>query len=270
MPDDNPGTHLPIDDVIGDLYYNLTDGYWIPITIQIPTIYSGTTRKLMFGWRNNADEQGIMPGACVDDIVIEYDEAVFNSPRNFSLFDGVTVVLLEWDTPVVASNSATLSGYRIYRDDVAVAVVGAIGYEFLDDTIVGGETYRYFVTALYSNPVGESEPTETLTITTASDDYAVYQPYQTYLHSSYPNPFNPQTSISFSISNEFETDVLINIYNVKGQKIKHLINSPYRRGTYRITFDGTDDAGNSLPSGVYFYQMRAGDFVQTRKMFLMK
>ena len=83
------------------------------------------------------------------------------------------------------------------------------------------------------------------------------------LEQNYPNPFNPTTTIKFSIPRKgFLT---IKLYNLVGEEITTLINEEKAAGNYKIEFDAT-----LLPSGVYFYQLRAGDFVGTKKMLLLK
>lgn len=88
------------------------------------------------------------------------------------------------------------------------------------------------------------------------------------LNQNYPNPFNPTTSISYSIPrDEF---VRLTVYNMLGQKVRTLVSSRQVAKSYRVTWDGTDDNGLDVPSGVYFYNIQAGSFVSTKKMILMK
>ena len=83
------------------------------------------------------------------------------------------------------------------------------------------------------------------------------------LSQNYPNPFNPSTNIKFNLLNE--TDVTLNVFNVLGEKVATLINGKVKAGETVARFDGT-----SYASGVYYYQLMAGDIVQTRKMLLVK
>ena len=86
--------------------------------------------------------------------------------------------------------------------------------------------------------------------------------------SNYPNPFNPETTISFEIS-EHRT-ASIDIYNLKGQKVKSLINKELKSGSHSIVWNGTDENGNQVPSGVYFYKLNTGEESVTKKMLLLK
>ena len=88
------------------------------------------------------------------------------------------------------------------------------------------------------------------------------------LNQNYPNPFNPTTSISYSIPrDEF---VRLSVYNMLGQKVRTLVSTRQMGNTYRVTWDGKDDNGYEVPSGVYFYNIQAGNFTSTKKMVLMK
>jgi hypothetical protein len=88
------------------------------------------------------------------------------------------------------------------------------------------------------------------------------------LHQNYPNPFNPQTAISFEVKEA--TEVKVTIYNTLGQKIKELGNEVYAPGVHRITWKGTNENGQQVSSGIYFYRIQAGDFTATEKMIMMK
>ena len=85
---------------------------------------------------------------------------------------------------------------------------------------------------------------------------------------NYPNPFNPETKISFSLPER--ASVSLAVYNVVGQKVRDLINATLPAGSYTVTWDGADDQGNRLASGVYFCRLSAGENTSTQKMILMK
>jgi len=85
---------------------------------------------------------------------------------------------------------------------------------------------------------------------------------------NYPNPFNPSTTISFSIPDDDEIE--LSIYNIKGQKVKTLVNSKFKRGAHSIVWDGRDSSGNSVCSGIYFYRLTSGNQTLTKKAILMK
>lgn len=89
-----------------------------------------------------------------------------------------------------------------------------------------------------------------------------------YKISNYPNPFNPTTTISFSIPEE--SNVELSIYNIKGQKIKTLANDRYSIGEHSIIWNGEDASGKKVSSGIYFYILITPNAYYTRKMLLLK
>ncbi len=89
------------------------------------------------------------------------------------------------------------------------------------------------------------------------------------LAQNFPNPFNPSTTIAYQLNNS--SDVKLIIYNTLGQKIRTLIeDKPQSGGEYSIKWDGRDDAGNLVATGIYVYRLEAGNQIQAKKMLLMK
>ncbi len=88
------------------------------------------------------------------------------------------------------------------------------------------------------------------------------------LSQNYPNPFNPNTTISFTIPGK--THVELSVYDVTGARVATMMNSDLEAGNYHVSFDGGDENGKSLSSGVYFYRLKADNQVLTRKMVFMK
>ena len=88
------------------------------------------------------------------------------------------------------------------------------------------------------------------------------------LKQNYPNPFNPSTSINYSIPKL--SNVKLVIYNSLGKEVNTLVNTTQLAGNYNRIWDGKDNSGNVLPSGVYFYTITAGDFADSKKMLLLK
>ena len=97
-------------------------------------------------------------------------------------------------------------------------------------------------------------------VSTLPTDYQLYQ--------NYPNPFNPSTNIAYDIPKA--GNVQLAVYNVMGQRIRTLVSGNKEAGRYKAMWDGLDDNGMSVASGVYFYRIQAGDFVQSHKMMFVK
>lgn len=84
---------------------------------------------------------------------------------------------------------------------------------------------------------------------------------------NYPNPFNPATTISFSIQND--SKVNLSIYNIKGQKINTLAHNEFTKGSYSIIWNGDDNFGNSVSSGIYLYKLNVNDKTEAVKKCLL-
>ncbi len=122
---------------------------------------------------------------------------------------------------------------------------------------VPGGTAKYISLAelrVYSNQSNAVPPEE--------------KPKDYFLLSNYPNPFNPSTTIRFSVPTTSQVNLAI--FDVLGKKVRTLVDRVMDQGTHPVTWDGKDDNGESLSSGVYMYRMRSANFVETRKMILTK
>ncbi len=93
-------------------------------------------------------------------------------------------------------------------------------------------------------------------------------PTQFALGQNYPNPFNPTTEIRFDLPSR--SHVNLSVYNLLGQRVRQLLDEERRAGSWIVSWNGSDDNGNAVSSGVYFFKMEAGNFTDTRKMMLLK
>ena len=94
------------------------------------------------------------------------------------------------------------------------------------------------------------------------------KPDEFIVHQNFPNPFNPETEIRFALTRN--SHVLINLYNTLGQQIGTLVDTQYTAGVHSVHWDGKDRNGRPVSSGVYLYQIQAGEFSQVRKMSLIR
>ena len=88
------------------------------------------------------------------------------------------------------------------------------------------------------------------------------------LHQNYPNPFNPITTIQYDIP--FDGNVKLVIYDMMGREVRTLVNNNTNAGFQSVTWDATNNFGNNVGAGVYIYQIKADDFIQSKKMILLK
>ena len=100
------------------------------------------------------------------------------------------------------------------------------------------------------------------------DDETPNLPTSFKLEQNYPNPFNPSTMIRYEIPGQARNDnmlVVLKVYDVLGNEIATLVNEEKPAGTHEVKFSAT-----ALPSGIYFYRIQAGSFIQTKKMILLR
>ncbi len=93
-------------------------------------------------------------------------------------------------------------------------------------------------------------------------------PGQFALSQNYPNPFNPATNIEFQLPQN--SHVSLKIYDLQGRLVRTLLNQEMEAGSHRVAWDGRDERGNGAASGIYLYHIKAGNYVETRKMVLMR
>jgi hypothetical protein len=170
-------------------------------------------------------------------------------------------VMLNWITATELNNS----GFEIERsaDNLMWNKIGSVSgkgttteksyYSFEDNNPVNGKSYYRLKQMDYD---GSFEYSNTVEVD-------VNIPIKFSLEQNYPNPFNPTTSIKYTINSK--QNVQLSVYNVLGKEIALLVNEEKPAGNYEVNFDASN-----LSSGVYFYELRAGDFVDMKKMILIK
>ncbi len=125
------------------------------------------------------------------------------------------------------------------------------------------------VIAIAEAPVDTSVTVDFVySIITGIEDETKNIPASFALNQNYPNPFNPSTVIPFALPTK--STVKIIVYNALGQKVKNLVNAELSAGIHSITWDGTNEAGKTVSTGMYLYKIIANDFVASKKMLLMK
>ncbi|MBU1983101.1 T9SS type A sorting domain-containing protein [bacterium] len=159
-----------------------------------------------------------------------------------------------------------LRGERAEGEFIRIAVLPSQGnsateqgYEYTDTDVNPGQTYWYYLADVDLNG-SRAEHREMMVSATALDLVAVPSSYSL---SVYPNPFNPSTTISFSLLEAGA--VRVAVYDVGGRWIQTLVDEKRSAGNHRVTFDARE-----LPSGVYFVRMESGTFQATRKIVLMR
>jgi hypothetical protein len=166
------------------------------------------------------------------------------------------------------NNSKLSDGTEIERmisPDTSFKVLDTLkgsGTEYTDNTVENGKTYTYRVKS-YNDTLESNYSNEaSLDFTGITEDEEGI-PTNYSLSQNYPNPFNPSTKIKFALPHTALTRLII--YDVLGREVKTLVSKELGAGYYEINFDATN-----LRSGVYFYRIQAGNFIQTKKLLLVK
>ena len=102
---------------------------------------------------------------------------------------------------------------------------------------------------------------------TSLEDFAEL-PNRFELGNNYPNPFNPSTTIHFSIAEN--TNVILEVFNSLGERVSTITNDFYTPGQYTVNWNSTDDFGRQVNSGIYYYRIVANNFTETKRMILLK
>ena len=118
-----------------------------------------------------------------------------------------------------------------------------------------------------TNP-GESYDLTFTAITKRTTSVSDNTPTQFALQQNFPNPFNPTTTIEYSVPKI--AHISLRVYDLLGREVKSLVNASRVAGSYRIVWDGKNNSGEIMPSGYYLYKMQTGNFTATKRMMLMK
>jgi hypothetical protein len=148
---------------------------------------------------------------------------------------------------------------ELFEEMIAPKIDGdAYSFSFRDESIDPGTSYRYRVEV--SDEIGRRILFETERVSIPVMALELFQ--------NHPNPFNPTTTISFTVPER--THANLSIFDATGKLVKTLVNEAVDEGLAEVTWDAKDNRGNSVSSGVYFYRLKAGKKVLTKKMVVIK
>ncbi len=200
-------------------------------------------------------------------------------PVELTSFSALAVnqnVVLNWETATEINNYGFEVERSIFKDQSAESFsnwdkvgfvkghgnsTSIIKYTFIDKSVSAGKTYSYQLKQIdYGNKFKLSNTINVEIVT----------PLKSNLEQNYPNPFNPSTTIKYSIPaslnpSEGGTLVQLKVYDILSREVAVLVNEKQKPGNYEVKWNA-----DNLPSGVYFYQIKAGSFVQTKKMILLR
>jgi hypothetical protein len=264
-------------------------GSWSGNQAWAQSSYPVTAGNRTFTWEYSKDSSVSSGSDCawIDDIVFPMtgsgDVAMIYVPTEEIVFDDVAANdVLSADFMVRNLGTVNLSGMIS-----APACMGLVhnGVQIPNDynyIIPPGESRTYTLTYTAPDPAINLDLEVIITSNDAVDPAIVIPvtvnanvgnndpqiPAVTELKGNYPNPFNPETAIRFSTKESGK--VRLSIYNVRGQLIRNLVNEDLSPGNHRIIWNGRDENGSSVASGIYMYRMETSTYTKTLKMMLMK
>ncbi len=208
--------------------------------------------------------------------------SVYQPPDISDLSGNVGLELLACEQPLciklrlfnLSDDGADLRRAEFLLDDFLVPCAGlpdSLGpWEETNCTIEDFVTTGFHVFTWYGFPGGGGawvfnypfEPTAVTPETPVPESFLLSQ--------NYPNPFNPATTIDYTIPEGAAIDVRFDIYNVRGRLVRVLVDKERQAGRHTVRWDGRDDQGKRVSSGLYFYRIAAGSFTSTRKMMILR
>ncbi len=253
-----------------DVYYS-TDGgdNWFPIADKVPDtgatpwnlpfIETEDARVLVVLFENNSEAGGGISPAPFS--ITGMPVAVSLQDVQLDVQQGNAV--LRWNVYAAAARP----GFHVLRSEREdgnferithqTVTEGELGFEFEDEAIRGNRTYYYLLEESWGGNAG-----------TKHGPFMLKNLVSNSLEQNYPNAFNPITNIRFSVAQRGPVKLVL--YNVAGQRVKTLINKVLEADTYQVEWNGRDENGKDVSSGIYLYRMETSGFVASRKMTLVR
>jgi len=185
---------------------------------------------------------------------------------DYAVSDGL--LILSWDTPDDAEYAVT--GYQVFKRFGAAAFelvdqLSAPGYQ--EDLELHGE-YKYYIQAQYAEGLSLPSALQEFYWGGVDNQDENHTPAISGFKANYPNPFNPETTIVFSLAEP--SAARLSVYNLKGQKVKTLLHQELTAGEHRKIWNGRDEHGSSVSSGIYFFRLETEQGIYSQKAMLMK
>ena len=186
---------------------------------------------------------------------------------------------LTWQQPTTGGD---VTGYYVYSGSSAnpynslnpennrvTTITGATNTSWTYESDLASQSqYHWQVVAYNSTGLSPASESWTFIIQTVSDTDNVSDIVATNLIGNYPNPFNPETTIKFDLKHD--AHVLIEIFSIRGQKVQTLVNNNLGAGNHQVIWNGSDNSGQQVGSGIYFYRMTTNEYSSIKRMVLMK
>jgi hypothetical protein len=239
----------------------------IEVTFVTEELQPDLVHNAIIAIENNATDDISIP------VSLEVLMPEFPAPINLDI-DAETG-LFTWEEPEVrnamtmnrkeAGQRLELLEYSVYLDDVLIDSTEDIFYQYED--LVVNQEYIAGVQAVYEYGASEIAVIEFI-FKGVDVDFPYANEYMTQLNGNYPNPFNPETTISFSLGKGGRAT--IKIFDLRGRLIRTLLDSSLEEGKHSVIWDSKCNRGSSVTSGIYFYSLESSGEGESRKMILLK
>lgn len=178
-------------------------------------------------------------------------------------------IVLDWDSTITANEYRLLiANDSLFNIIVYDTILTISSFTFDDWSAINFENINWKVRTINNGGIGPWSETYNFNIILTDVEDETQLPTEFALLQNYPNPFNPSTNIQYAIANR--QFVQLKVYDVLGNEIATLVNEEKSSGTYEIEFSVGASQLLALTSGVYFYQLKAGNFLETKKMVFLK
>jgi parallel beta-helix repeat protein len=238
-------------------FYPRTDGEpRTPIRIEAQIAYSGDLLNLSFVL---GDNEGFLRGL---NIPLSYgSDLSLDSVALGDIWPEGSLLLYTDKENLLTLSLSTLGESALEGN----GVIATASFK-IDGNDIATELHRMLARDLDNGNIQIlNNPTD---LVTDNDDMVNVIPVASYLADCYPNPFNPTTTVRYGLKDA--GSVRINVYNSRGQLVRSLVNDAKAAGTYSAVWNGLDNSGRPVSSGLYFIRMEARNLVQTKKALLMK
>jgi hypothetical protein len=236
----------------------------------IPGTYAFINAEAPYTLSNNVTNVQLNAGQVMNDV--NFNMHYYMNPRNLSyqMNSETRQVQLNWSYQLPDNTPLSFVSFSIYRQTNTgefTQIINTTENTF-NETLDPANRYRYFVKALYATGSSDSSNVIYVNPNITGNDPIDNTPVNFGLKQNYPNPFNPTTNIAFSLSKD--SNVNLNIYNVKGQLVKTLKNEKMLKGNHSVQWNGVNNNNKAVGSGIYFIRLQAGNQHSVKKALLLK
>lgn len=243
---------------VGDLVTNPNENGFYELELM-PGIYELTAELEPYDSVTISDIEVLSGAATTVDITMYYN--ICAPPQNLEIDDEDWI--LYWQGP---DTSLEVLHFNIYFEGDFLLSTDEMNAQLPVEEMINGQEYTAGVSAEYAECESEIVTINFVYTGTDADNDEIIS--RTTIHGNYPNPFNPDTTIKFSLADEDQ--IRIDVYNMRGQLVQNLIDEHKASGTYKVHWNGRDSFDREVPSGIYFYRLATSETSQTRKMILLK